>query len=71
MFKKAQEGLRRLKKVEECQRRKDFKRFKIYNCFLIWLGSKSRRLWLGSFIYRLDSLLINVGASESCEGLVF
>ena len=27
--------------------------------FLIWLGSKSRKLWHGSFIYRLDSLLIN------------
>ena len=26
---------------------------------LIWLGSKSRRLRHGSFIYRLDSLLIN------------
>ena len=27
--------LRRLKKVQECQRRKDSKWFKIYNCFLI------------------------------------
>ena len=27
--------------------------------FLLWLGSKTRRLWHDSFIYRLNSLLIN------------
>ena len=30
-----------------------------FNWFLLWLDSKSRRLWHDSFIYRLNSLLIN------------
>ena len=27
--------------------------------FLLWLGSKTRRLWHDSIIYRLNSLLMN------------
>ena len=34
------------------------------------LGSKLRGLRKDRFSFRLNSLLINVGASESCEGLV-
>ena len=39
------------------KKEKGFQKDKIYNRFLIWMGS--RRLWHGRFIYRLDSLLIN------------
>ena len=34
-FKNAQESLRMLKKVQECQRRKDSKSIKVYSSFLI------------------------------------
>ena len=66
MSNKVQEGLRRfwkmVKQVEKVLGRipkGSFKRFIIVNWFLLWLGSKSRRLWHDSFIYRLNSLLIN------------
>ena len=71
----AQEGSRRLKKVQECQRRKDSKRVKIYNCFLIdsWFGWVVNQEGYGMVALSTDWIVcsLNVGASESNEGLVY
>ena len=50
-FKKVQEGSQMFKNGERIQA-------VLINWFFLWLGSKLRRLWHDSFIYRLNSLLI-------------
>ena len=62
------------KKVQECQRRKDSKRFKIHNCFLFdsWFGWFVNQEGYGIVVLSTDWIVcsLTVGASESDEGLV-
>ena len=64
-----------LKKVQECQRRKDSKSFKLYNSFLIdsWFGWVVNQEGYGMVDLSTDWIVcsINVGASESDGDLVF
>ena len=53
-FKKSQDSKRMLKNVK----RERIPKGLIVNWFFLWLGSKSRRLWLDRVICRLNSLLI-------------